>query len=89
MIYTTENSPGSITVDVEKGEYIYDVLAVDIDNATVEVIERPLRIMEGADDIATRKIRFRSIKPLPGVPSMRDQAKLFLCEGEIQPDIKE
>lgn len=89
MIYTPENSPGSITVDVEKGEYIYDVLAVDMDNATVEVIDRPLRIVKGTDEIAKRKIRFRSIKALTGQPRMQQLARLFLCEGEIQPDTKE
>lgn len=104
MIYTPENSPGSITVDVEKGEYIYDVLAVDMDNATVEVIERPLRRI-GEDGIATRILRFTSIKSPVSGPG---EAKLFICEravmheltwdhpcfnklpdSEIQPDTKE
>lgn len=105
MIYTPENSPGSITVDVEKGEYIYDVLAVDMDNATVEVIDRPLRIRPGSDEIVTRKLQFLGIKMMPG---LHERAKMFLCEravmswlneaypcfsklpdSEIQPDTKE
>lgn len=105
MIYTPENSPGSITIDVEKGEYIYDVLAVDMDNATVEVIDRPLRIRPGSDEIVTRKIEFRAIKMMPGINC---RGIMFLCEravmswlneghpcfnklppSEIQPDTKE
>lgn len=104
MIYTPENFPGSITIDVEKGEYIYDVLAVDMDNATVEVIDRPLRRI-GEGGIATRILRFASIKsPVHG----QGMVKLFICEravlrelawehpcfnklpaSEIQPDTKE
>lgn len=85
MIYTPENSPGSMTVDVEKGEYIYDVLAVDMDNATVTVIARPLA-REHPLGIVTKKLRFRSVKVMPSVPGMKGSAKLLLCEGEIHPE---
>lgn len=78
MIYTPENSPGSIAVDVEKGEYIYDVLAVDMDNATVIVFERPLRRI-GVGSIATKARRFRSIKRLPEL----NHGAVYLCEQEI------
>lgn len=87
MIYTQENSPGSITVDVEKGEYIYDVLAVDMDNATVEVIDRPLRLSLETG-VACKKMYFKSIKMMP-TPNVYGGSKMFLCEGEIQPDTKE
>jgi len=82
MIYTPENSPGSITVDVEKGEYIYDVLAVDMDNATVTFFERPLRFING-NSIATKTRRFRVVKRVTS--ALSTQGTIFLCEQEIFP----
>lgn len=89
MIYTPENSPGSITVDVEKGEYIYDVLAVDMDNATVEVIDRPLRMVGGTVGIATQKFYFGMIRRLENIGGTG--SALFLCywhelSADVEPD---
>lgn len=88
MIYTPENSPGLVAVDVSTNQRILDVLAVDMDNASVSMIDRPLRMLPG-QLIAMTKKRFTRIEVMTAKTDDGQMKRLFVCEGEIQPDTKE
>ena len=64
MIFNHDNVARLCRVfDVDAIQEISQVLNVDIERSEIEVAEVPLRL-SGADQIATRRIAFRSIYPI-------------------------